>query len=104
MVLFQGVAYEDFSLPEGVILLAVNFTGWFRGRRHQLGLSWNTNSLLSQVADEVEELVILGHTAAGWEVIPAQLAPFAADGVTPTSLDEGAIFSEGTFPLAVMTH
>ena len=101
MVLFQGVAYEDLSLPEGVDFISSQFHWLVSGEKTaQLGLSWNTNSLLSQVADEVEELVILGHTVVGWEVIPAQLAPFAADGITPTSLDEGAIFSEGNIPFS----
>jgi gliding motility-associated-like protein len=101
MVLFQGVAYEDLLLPEGVDFISSQFHWLVSGEKTaQLGLSWNTNSLLSQVADEVEELVILGHTAAGWEVIPAQLAPFAADGITPTSLDEGAIFSDGNIPFS----
>ena len=95
MVLFQGIAYDDLSLPEGVDFISNEFHWLVSGDKNaQLGLSWNTNSLLSLMTDNLEELTILGHTALGWEVIETQVGPYAVDGITPTSLEEGTILSK----------
>lgn len=95
MLHFRAVAYEDLSLSEDVDFISSRFHWLVSGENTaQVGLSWNTNSRLNEVDITLDELVILGHTDTGWEVIASQLGPFAADGITPTSLEQGMIFSE----------
>ena len=94
-VLFQNNAYENLSLPEGIDFISRQFHWLVSGdKTAQLGLSWNETSLLNQITNDLEDLVILGNTEDGWEVIPSQLAPFSEDGVTPTSMEKGLILSK----------
>lgn len=94
MVLFQRIAFDDLSLPDGIEFISNHFHWLVSGEKNaQVGLSWNTNSLLPQLTNELDALTILGYTAAGWEVIDSQITPFAEDGITPSSLVEGSIIS-----------
>ena len=100
-VFFQRISFEDISLPKGVNFISNQFHWLVSGeKRAQLWLSWNTNSLLNQMTDALDELVILGYTNTGWEVIASQLGLFAADGITPTSLEEGTLLSEDNIPFS----
>ena len=96
IVRFQHLAHDDLTLPAGVDLISDQFYWQVQGqKRAHVGLHWNSFSMLSRLTDNLADLTILGHTATGWEVIPAQLAPFGEDGVTPTSLEVGQIVSQG---------
>ena len=96
IVRFQHLAHDDLTIPAGVDLISDQFYWQVQGeKRAHVGLHWNSFSLLSRLTDNLADLTILGHTATGWEVIPAQLAPFGEDGVTPTSLEAGQIVSQG---------
>lgn len=99
-VKFQRVPYEDLSLPAEIDLISSQFHWLVSGEKTaQLGLSWNSSSLLNQMTNDLQELVILGYSEAGWEVIPSKLAPFAIDGITPVSIEEGMIISEDNIAL-----
>ena len=55
-------------------------------------MSWTTFSQLSAWVDDLSSLRILGYTGTSWEVIPAQLTPFAlSNNNNPTSLNEGSV-------------
>ncbi len=61
-------------------------------KRARLSLSWNADSNLSQLTEEVADLLVVGLNGTRWEVIPARLEPFSFDGNNiPTTLNEGAI-------------
>lgn len=91
---FEYQAFPGSTSPPGVERVSDRFYWTTQGDKSgRLWLSWNSFSELNSLTDELAALVMLGHTGSGWEVIPAKLAPFALDGATPSSLDQGAISS-----------
>lgn len=95
MVFFKGNAYTDLTLPKEIDFISNQFHWLVSGdKTAQLGLSWNSGSLLNQMTDDLEEVVILGYAENGWELIPSQIVPFSIDGTTPVSIEEGRIVSQ----------
>ena len=95
MVLFKGNAYTDLTLPKEIDFISNQLHWLVSGdKTAQLGLSWNSGSLLNQMTDDLEEVVILGYSENGWEYIPSQVGPYSIDGTTPVSIEEGMIVSQ----------
>ena len=83
-------------LPLEIEQLSPNFYWTTMGEEvAHVQLSWNLFSQLDAWVDDLSTLRLLGYTGSSWEMIPAQLTPFALSSDNPTSLSEGAIRSEG---------
>ncbi len=59
----------------------------------KLSLSWNNFSEIAFLTDDLAALVMLGFNGSNWEIIPATVAPFAFDGISPSNLSEGVMRS-----------
>ena len=91
---FEYSGFPGSTSPPGVERVSNRFYWTTQGDKSgRLSLSWNSFSELNSLTDELAALVMLGHTGTEWEVIPAKLAPFALDGASPSSFNQGAISS-----------
>lgn len=57
-------------------------------------LSWDQNTQLDALVEQVEDLLLLGFNGDQWESLPALLTPFAIGTNNPTSLSQGGIESK----------